>query len=316
MTECMSLGSEAKLIIEDGALPRTFDVNSERWDFLYETLTKKRRRIGNRTIKGDLSDWKERNVEGASMVTGVIAFQASPLLLSKWIPRIIGTITNGDNPDGDPIYEPGTSLPSFDVLIHRAAKVFRYSECYVNQCEIRGESSPGEEEPEIVDVVVQLVGKTMSNATAWPDPEPEPDVSVNSLPDVIGLSTLNVGAESRDFDRFILTIDNNLQVRWRNSLTPTCIRPGMRKVRLQTNNPFITDTYDELHETLDAPVSGILRLVRGDAYTEFEFGTLDNMGEDPNARGKTEMPHVLDFQALRDYTNSIPEITGTTHLDS
>ena len=44
------------------------------------------------------------------------------------------------------------------------------------------------------------------------------------------------------------------------------------------------------------------------------FGKLDNMGEDPNVRGKTEIPHSLDFQALKAGATGVPEISITTHL--
>lgn len=317
MTECMSIGSAGKLAIQGGSTPRTFNGSSERYDFLYETLTKKQRRVGNRGIKGDLSEWKERNVEGASMISGVVAFNASPEFMYNFMPRIIGSVTNGDNADGDPIYEPGTSLPSFDVLIYREAKTFHYKECYVNRCIIRGENVPSEDEPEVITVVLQLIGKERVTTTAWPDPEPALGLTVNSLPDIMGTSVLTLDSTEYAFDRFVLSIDHSLIVKFRNNLTISCIRPGMRKVRLQTNNPFLSASFDALHDTLDSPIGGTLVFSRDngadDATTTFTFGTLDNMGEDPNIRGKTEIQHVLDFQALRNKTDDVPEITGVTH---
>lgn len=315
MTECMSIGSAAKLAVQGGNTPRTFDASSERYDFLYETLTYKQRRVGNRTIKGDLSDWKERNVQGASLVSGVIAFQASPSWFNAWQTRIIGDVDSSTtNDDGDTIYWPGTSLPSFDVMINREAKTFHYKECYVNRCIIRGQSAVSEEEPEILDVVVQLIGKSVDDAATWPATEPDLGVTENDLPYVIGLSTLNAASASREYDSFVFSIDHGLITKFRNSLTLSCIRPGSRKVRLQTNNPFLATSYGALHNTLASPISGVLTFNRGDAYTELKFATLDNMGEDPNVRGKTEIPHSLDFQALKDGENDIPEVGISTHL--
>lgn len=315
MSQCMSIGSAGKLAVQGGATPRTFNALSERYDILYETLTQKQRRVGNRTIKGDLSDWRERNVEGASMVSGVIAFQASPQFFRNWEQRIVGDVDSGNNnANGDNIYYPGTSLPSFDVMIYREARTFHYTECYVNQCVIRGENVPGEEEPEIIDVVVQLIGKTSNDNATWPTPEPSLGTTVNDYPYVMGLSTLDAASASREYDRFTLSIDHGLIVKFRNSLTISCIRPGRRKVRLQTNNPFLSASYGALHNTLSSPISGALRFTRGDAYTEFAFGTLDNLGEHPMIRGKTEVPHVLDFQALKNGSTGVPEVSVTTHL--
>lgn len=315
MSNCMSIGSAGKLAVQGGSTPRSFDDTSERYDFLYETLTQKQRRVGNRTIKGDLSAWSERNVEGASLVSGVIAFQGSPDFFTNWQQRIVGNVDSGsNNADGDDIFWPGTSLPSFDVMINREAKTFHYRECFVNRCVIRGQNVPGEEEPEIIDVVVQLIGKTSADDATWPVTEPALDVTANSLPYVMGNSVLNAASASREFDSFVLTIDHNLIVKFRNNLSPSCIRPGERTVRLQTNNPFTSATYGALHDTLASPISGSIRLNRGDGYTLISFGKLDNMGEHPSIRGKTEIPHVLDFQALKDATNGIPEIAISTHL--
>lgn len=315
MTECMSIGSAAKLAVQGGSLPRTFNASSERYDFLYETLTRKQRRVGNRTIKGDLSDWKERNVEGASLVSGVIAFQASPNWFNSWQTRIVGDLdSTTNNADGDDIYWPTTSLPSFDVMINREGRTFHYKECYVSRCIMRGQSAPSEEEPEIIDVVVQLIGKEVDDNATWPVTEPELGVTANDLPYVIGLAELNAASADRLFDSFVLSIDHGLIVKFRNSLTVSCIRPGQRKVRLQTNNPFLSASYGALHETLASPISGVLTFNRGDAYTEIKFATLDNMGEDPNVRGKTEIPHSLDFQALKNGTTGVPEIGISTHL--
>ena len=314
---CMSIGSAAKLAVQGGSTPRAFDDDSERYDFLYETLTYKQRRVGNRTIKGYLSNWSERNVEGASLVSGVIAFQGTQQWFANWYGRIVGETDSGlNNADGDNIYYPGTSLPSFDVMINREAKTFHYTECVVNRCMIRGQSAPSEEEPEIIDVVVQLIGKTVDDTATWPDPEPALGVTANDLPYVIGHSTLTAASASREFDAFVLTIDHGLITKFRNSLTLSCIRPGARMVRLQTNNPFLSATYGALHNTLSAPITGSLKLQRGDAYTTFSFGKLDNMGEDPNVRGKTEIPHSLDFQALKAGATGVPEISITTHLAS
>jgi len=317
MSECMSIGSAGKLAIQGGSTPRSFNGSSERYDFLYETLTKKQRRVGNRGIKGDLSEWSERNVEGASMISGVVAFNVTPEFMFNFMPRIIGNVTNGDNESGDPIYEPGTSLPSFDVLINREAKTFHYKECYVNRCIIRGENVPSEDEPEVITVVLQLIGKERVTTTAWPNPEPALGITVNSLPDIMGTSVLTLGGEDYPYDRFVLSIDHNLIVKFRNSKTISCIRPGMRKVRLQTNNPFLSASFDALHDTVGSPISGSLMFeaVHGEntATTTFTFGTLDNMGEDHNIRGKTEIQHALDFQALRNKTDDVPEITGVTH---
>lgn len=315
MSECMSIGSAGKLAVQGGGTaPRTFNASSERYDFLYETLTKKPRRVGNSGIKGDLAMWSERNVEGASMCSGVIAFNASPVWFSAWIPRIIGSVTNGNNPDGDAIYEPGTSLPSFDVMIYKEARTFHFYDCYVNRCIIRGQNVPSEDEPEVINVVVQLIGKSRIDTATWPDPEPSISTSANALPDVMGLSTLTVNSSDYEFDRFVLSIDNALITKFRNSLTLSCIRPGMRQVRLQTNNPFLSASYGALHDTLASPVGGSITLTRGDSYTKFAFGVLDNVGEDPAIRGKTEIQHALDFQCLKDASAGTPEITGTTHL--
>ena len=228
--------------------------------------------------------------------------------------RIIGTTTNGNNGDGDAIYEPGTSLPSFDVLIDKEADTFHFYDCMVNRCIIRGQNVPSEEEPEVINVVVQLIAKQRVLTTSWPDPEPSLSTSSNALPDVMGKSVLTMDSTEYAYDSFVLSIDHGLIPKFRNSLNISCIRPGMRKVRLQTNNPFLSASFSALHDTLASPIGGSLKFERGDAYTEFAFGTLDNMGEDPNVRGKTEIVHALDFQCLKDASAGSPEITGTTHL--
>lgn len=295
---CGAEGSLAKLLVEPGAGPHTFDANSEPYAFVYESMQTRRVLAGGRVIWGTRARPAARRVKTSYVPVGRLHLQPGPAALDNWLPRIVGGAKTGNNID------PAETLPSFGMLIHRDNGVFRYDDCVVGQAIFRGQSGPTEGgEGEVIDLVLLIyarneVGPDDPSPPSWPGTVAALQEGVLHDPYVFGQGVLSLDSNSRPFDEFVLSIDNNIRVRMRNSLTPTCFLAGERVTRLQTKNPFLTTTHTNAINSWSTGFAGSLTFTSGNLSLSAQFPNLRNAYETPTVPGKTEIPLALNFDAL------------------
>lgn len=294
---CGAVGSLAKLLVEPGAGPHVFDANSEAYAFVYESMATRRVTAGGRVIWGTRAERAERQVKTSYLPVGRLHLQPGPGALDLWLPRILGGTKVGNNID------PAETLPSFGMLIDRDNGVFRYDDCMVGQAVFRGRSGPSETgEEEIVDMVLLIYAKTEltpsdGSPPSWPASPPAISTAANQDPYIFSQGVLTLNGNSRPFDEFVLSIDNRLAPRFRNSLTPTCFLPLGRRVSLQVKNPFLTTTHSDAFNSWNTGFAGSLAFTSGTISTTAEFPHLRNVYETPTVPGKTEIPLALNFDA-------------------
>jgi len=287
-------GAQAALYVEPGASPHTFDTSSERYEFLYESLQKRGRIVGGTGIRGTRSPHSARTRAGHYTVGGRVAMNVDPAGLDAWLPRILGAAESSDS------FALAESLPSFGVLVDRVTETFEYTDCVVNQAMFHGKAGPEDGEPELIEMVLDLIGKTeVANTSA---PSVSLSTAANATPYVFSDSALTLQSGSREVKEWWLLISNHIQPRWVNSLSATQLCPRDRTVILRTRLPYDTDT-DDLYGQALAGATGSLALTNGNLGTTFTFGTLQVPDESPIVRGKTEIDLFLTLTA---------RMTGTT----
>jgi hypothetical protein len=306
MTGCAAVGVFGKILVEPKASPGdadpVFDVDSERFVYLYETMSTDRKLIGTAGIYGSLSVYGDRLAQQAYVPQGSIGLQPGPADLDQWLPRILGGTKVGNE------ITIAETLPVFDMLIHRDNGVFRYKNCRVAQAVYRGKSGPTQDESEICNLNISIIAEDEVEA-AWPNPEPTLVLNATRVPYTFVQGTYNLAAVSHPFDEFALVINNNLTARNRNSLNPTCVFSNGRTVRLETDNPFTTTNWTSAKNLYTTGAAGSMVFVSGSRSATFAFPLLRAARQTPSARGKGEIPLSIKAQAFR--TPSDEEITVT-----
>jgi hypothetical protein len=302
-SDCAALGSFARLLVQDGSTPRTFNGSSERYAFIYETLGSRRTRQGRRRIVGS-RDLYDRGMRPHSyVISGRLGLQPGPADLTKWLPRIFGsTFSSGT-------LVPGDELPSFDMLIDRENGIWLYTNCRVASAIFTAGQKLGSEEEELIELALTIVAETETDGQSWPGSPPEvPDAAANA-PYGHWETSLTLNSNARLQDNFVLSIDNDIYMAARGSLTPNCIRAGDRSIRLTTRNPFTAATQAEALAMWSASLAGSLSFSSNNMSTVFSFPKLSNSYNTPNVTSKNEIPLELRLEAAR--TAADPTVTIT-----
>ena len=294
-------GAMGRLYVEPGSAPHTFDGSSETYEFLYESLQRRSRIVGGQGIRGTREESQESTRFGAYTVGGRIAMHVNPLALDLWLPRILGANESTDT------FALAESLPSFGVLVDRVTQTFQYTDCVVNRALFRAQAGPSDGDPELVEMVLEIIGKTEVEDTA------APNVSIATTATstqnyVLADGVFTFAAAAREVKQFTIMIDNHIQPRWVNSLTATALCPSRRTIAVQAVLPFDSDT-DDLYAQARAGSAGSVAFTNGSVSTTFTFGTLQVPAESPIIRGKQEIDLILNMIARK--TGSTASLTVT-----
>lgn len=295
-----SIGTLADLYVEDGDAAgvgqQTFDVNSERYEFLSETMSGSTAILDGLGITGSRSLGKARLRRGIRQVGGTILLQPSATDLNFWLPRIMwGTESPADQ------FNLGDTSQPFGILIDRVADRGEYVTCHVNRATFRAQVGG------LLELELEIIGteeytqNTTTTAGALPVTKPSFDTTANGQPwsfhDMTG--TLPV-ATNEEYFSIELTIDNALDARFTNSQTVTSICPTDRLITLNLTVP-----YDSNHEALYRDTTGgagTLVFTNGSVTLTFTFVDLQGPDQTPTVDGKSEIVLNLAFTARNDGT--------------
>lgn len=305
---CEDQGVFTRLLFEPAAAPHTFNASSERYEFLFENLAKHGRIIGGQGIRGTRAPSVERTRAGAYYTFGSITMNVDPLSLVTLLPKILGAAAVGTT------FSLDEAIPFFGVMIDRGADVFEYTDCKINRAIFRGRAPQlGEEgEPDLLTLQLDIVGTTESRAQDWPGTAPALSTSAAAAPYVFSDGVITLKAATWNITQFVLVIDNHLQARFTNSLTPTSICPRDRTVQLAVAVPWETaaaHVTTGLYEQALAGAAGILTFTNGLVSTRFDFGALQVPAESPTVPGKRGIDLELNMIARK--TGTTPELVVT-----
>ena len=288
-----SSGASARLaVVEDGV----FDADALPIPFLYENIQKQGRIIGTRAISGTREQRTQQTRIGSYQVAGRFSFNASPLVLDALLPWILGA----DEAATD-TFKTAEDLQEFDILVDRVGGVFQYTDCKVNRAIFRAQGGPGDSEEEFLECIIEVIGKTENEAATWGGTIPAYSIAATSLPYLLSDATgaITINSNVTEVKNFVLVIDNHLEPRWVNSLTPTEICPQDRTIMLRIENPYTTVSDPQLYNLAAAKtgVTGSLVFTNTPAVLTFTFVGLQWADQSPNVIGKQSIPLFVDFIA-------------------
>jgi hypothetical protein len=305
-----SQGALSKLLVEPGASPHTFDANSEIYDFLSESIQKQGNLVGGKGIAGTRSNFANRIREGSYTVGGKLSTYTCAKDLDFWLPRILGASENAD------VFDLDDALPSFGVMVNRVAGTFKYSDCYVDKAMWRCQAGPGDGEPEVVEQVLIIQALAEDSTASYPGSPPTLSTASNRNPYITADGVMTIGGTAYKFHDFIIVVDNHLQPRWVNSLTPTALCPQDRTVMLRVTFPFtaaadaiLSGIYQNAsrHSGVTADITMTLSGVS--CSTKWQFTGLQWAQVSPEVPGKTDLRLTVDFVARK--TGAASELVVT-----
>jgi hypothetical protein len=278
----------------DDEEPAVFDDGATRFDFVAENIGLKEWIVGDQGLTGSLDLSIDHIRNGPAFVTGQLMMNVSAKELDFLLPYILrGTKSSND-------HLPGVNGKAMDIMIKRDKAVFVYRGLQVDKALFRANSSLGQEEPSLVELMLTFIGKDEDAAQGeWPDPEPARDAE-GVLYWLMADSTLTLGGSARPFEAFNLMIDNMLSPLMRNSLRPTCIRSEGRRVSFQPRLTLCEESADDLYFTRPTGAGSLgfassKYLGNSDSSTIFTFYNLYGRKRTPSTRGRTETFLDLDL---------------------
>lgn len=296
--------------MEPGASPHTFDDSSEFYDFLYEDIKKDGALVGGKGIAGTRSNFANRMREGSYRVQGKLATYTCPADLDFWLPRILGGAEVAD------VFDVDDALPSFGMLINRVAGTFEYQNCLVDKAIWRTEAGPGDDDPEIIEQVLDIKCRGEVVGTSWPTPAPTLSTGSNRNAYIAADGVITIGGTPYAFHDFVLLLDNHVRERWVNSLTPTQLCPQDRTVILRITFPFtasadavLSGIYQNINRHAGVSATISLTLSGVACSTSFALTSLQWAQRAPTVPGKTDLRLTVDFGARR--TGEASEIVVT-----
>lgn len=297
-----SQGAFARLAFDADS---TFDASSNPMEFIFETVGKQQRVVGGNGITGTRSESVELARNGCYLVSGRISMQPGPSDLDHLLPRIMGAAEVAD------VFSLAEALPSYSILLDKVGSIFRFDYCKTNRAILRGVAGTGDEDQELLDLVLEVMGQTETGGVTWPATIPALGTGRSRVPYTFYEGTFKVNTVSYEIKQFALVVDNLLQPRWVNSLTPTQICPRGRKVSLITDNPFTATEYAALYANSSAidGIAGELKFTNGTVSATLAMPGLQWADQTPTVRGKTEIPLTLEFLVRKKGTT--PELTWT-----
>ncbi len=298
-----SQGALSRLYVEPGVSPHVFDTNSETYEFMSESLQKKGTVVHPNGIRGTRSQAYERARLGPYTVGGSILFNPDPAMLDLWLPRILGGTESTD------VFPVAEGLPAFGVLIDKVAQTFEYKDCYVSRATFAGQANQFGGTPQPLSMNVELAGK--SRATGTSVPNVSLSTASNTAPYIFEDGTCTIAGVSRQILSFVLMIDNNLQVRFTNSLTATDICPQGRSVYFRVWVPFASST--PITSLLDQSAAGssvVLTFTNGNMSLSFSLTIVNFENIDPVVTGKQEI--TLELGGFARMSGTTREIVTTS----
>jgi hypothetical protein len=279
-----SQGAQSKMAYDAS----TFDTSSEPNHFIRENLRATYTHIddGAQAIRGSRSHIEERDSDGLIHVRGSIVQNIVPDELDLILPRIMGTAESND------VFALAETVPYFNIMIDRVAKVHTYTNCKIDKAVFRGTKG------QPIQLESQIVGQSESEGAAASFPSLTFSVM---QPYVFNEGVLVLGGVTHLFDQFVCVIDNHAEVEHNNSRTATDIVTADRTIALALSTPY-TSTETGLFTTPVGSIAGIaatLKFTKGEQSLLFTFGNIKSLARTPTVPGKRQIRLPLQYKAFK-----------------
>lgn len=291
MTVSMSWATQCAL---DSVLP--FDTSSKPLEIISSTLKQTASLIQSEGIRGTRSRNGARVKQGQKSVGGDLVMNPTPVELDNLLPYILGANESTD------VFAVADTLPTFLVMLDRVQKLHTYAGLVVARAVFDFTAN------QLVRLTLTVNGTTETEANAGGFPSLTIDTGEAY---VMHQGALTLHSSTREFNSARLTIDNGLNVFFRNSQEAAAIVPGDRVVTLDVELPYDSNNLD-IYTSQEAGTwaSGTLVLTNGNQSCTIAMNSLRAEPGTPdiqNRNGELVMP--MSFRAYM--TSSTREVQFT-----
>ena len=271
--------------------------------FFRESLQKKNSVIHPDVIIGSREEVSERARFGPSFHGGWVILNLTPGHAAVLFPWLLGTDASGTT------FALAETLQTFGVLVDKVTGVHEFYDGVINRAVIHGKQNGPGGSPNWVTVALQMIFKGYNPpGTADAFPSLTLDVTGQYAPLVFEDAVLTVSS-SREIKEFTIDINNYVQPRYVNSLTPTALCPSRRTVTLSVVAPYDSGTSSMLSPAIAGVTSGSLALTNGAVSITFAFGALQAPTITPIVTGKREIDLQMDYAARKVSSTSSLTVT-------
>jgi len=209
--------------------------------------------IDTNALRGTRSHGSERVREGTRRVDGTLLFAPNPIELVTLLPLCLGGSPSGTS------YPLAEALPSSYFFGVRDGTVYQYNGVVVETATFSAqEGGP-------MTLSMSVVGKDEAASGSMGSAA----IDVTTQPFTLMDAVVSVGGSSREVSGFELTIQNVLEVKYRNSLTPTQIVATDRIVTLSL--PISLGTDSALYGSAVGGVAATITLTNGTVSLAFSL---------------------------------------------
>lgn len=276
------------------ASPATFDSNSQRFEVVSSSVKKQGEILDSMGVLGTRSKRNDRVRPGVIRVGGTLVFDVSPRMLDFFLPYVLGAAESTDT------FAVADSLAGFDMLhdpFGAGTSAFKFAELYVNRMTLSGSQG-------IVRMSLDVIGKTFTGGQTYTSAALGSTATADA-PYVFydSASGVTINATTQEIEDFELTIDNALDVRFRNAQTAQSIRATDRSVALAVNIPLTTTTLST-HFGDKASADATVVITNGTVATTITLNNMRVPDEGPEMNGKGESLLRLTGTARGDATDA------------
>ena len=299
MTGCAAVGSFANILVMPrsavGDADPTFNASSEIYPFVYETMKASRKIVSSNLITGSGSQYAARVTKASYIPVGSIGLQLGPAELDKWLPRILGTDEAAN------VFALSETAKLFDMMIYRDNGTFYYRNCVVAAALFQSRSADGGDDEEILNLQLRIVAREEDLTKSWPGTIPTHADGEDYSPYTHPQLKFSINGTAYDCMEANILIDNGIQAKTRNSLTPNCVYKTRRKIRAQVTSPFTSGLWTAAQTLYNTGDDVRLRWETGtgvsDEALQFDFPIMRATQEPPVVQGHGEIPLQISMEA-------------------
>jgi hypothetical protein len=250
-------------------------------------------------LTGTRDPLDSRTRKGIISVGGDLVFDVSPRMFDYFFPYIFGATEATDT------FAVADALPGFDFLhdpFGTGSAATKFGELYVNRfrLEMRQSNDNG-----LLRMTLSVVGKTITTGQTFNAAALGSTAAVDTpytFYDTNGGITIRSGSGAQEVEQATLELNNNLDVKFRNSQTATSIRAQDREVAFDPTLPLTTTTLSNYFGDKTSAAAAIV-IDNGTVVTTITLNNLQVPDEGPEVSGKGEVPLVLHGMASGDASN-------------
>lgn len=261
--------------------------------FFRESL-QKRQSLGHPdVIIGSREEVSERARFGPKFYGGWVVLSLTPGHMATIFPWLLGADASGTT------YALAETMQTMGVLVDKVTGTHEFYNGVINRAVITGKQNGPGGPPNWITVALQMIFKDYTAGTTYPDSTLTLGTTGQYAPLVFEDAVLTLGS-AREVKSFTIDINNYVQPRWVNSLTPTALCPSRRTVTLTTVHPYDSGTSN----LYDLGVTGVsstktLAITNSTVSITFTFGSLQTPVITPIVTGKQEIDLQLQFSARK-----------------